>query len=280
MRNKILYISTENLNFFYRTNKELSRLNIKFEILNVRDKVPNLPCLILTTSEEIHRFGNSYKKAKIISYSYEENFQHYILKVLAAFKIGYKDFYSELMFSIDPGSKQIGIAIFLEDLFLISHTLYDKDKFLEFINDKINCFQQSNPNLINLIFKFGSGVLTLTIELLRRIFNTFGGQKNLKVYLIDESKSSKTKIKDKNRRIRTKHELSALILSLRKGIEVKETNYLKIFKQFKLKDSNYIKENNRFLKEFNDEISNFQELIDKILNNEISIRKSYEILHK
>lgn len=279
MRNKILYIRTENLNFFYRINKELTRLNIKFEVLNVRDKLPNLPSVILTTSEEIHRFKNSYEKLKILTYSYEENFQHYVLKVLAAYKIEYKDYYSELMFSIDPGTKQIGIAIFLDDLFLISHTIYDKKEFIEFINDKVGCFQKDTPFLMKLEFKFGSGVLPLTIELLKEVYDSFGSRKNMKLSLIDESKSSKTKIKDKKKRVRTKHEVSALILALRKGIEINQSNYSKIFKKIKLQESNYNKDYKKNLVEFDESIVDLKELIGKILNNEISLSHSSKILY-
>ena len=42
------------------------------------------------------------------------------------------------------------------------------NKINEFIIDKINCFQNDNPSLMRLEFKFGSGVLPLTIELLKK----------------------------------------------------------------------------------------------------------------
>ncbi|MFX1378146.1 MAG: hypothetical protein ACFFA4_03560 [Promethearchaeota archaeon] len=279
MRNKILYIRTENLNFFYRINRELTRLNIKFEVLNIRDKLPNVPSIILTTVGEIHKFKNSYENLIILSYSYEENFQHYVLKVLAAYKIEYKDFYSDLMFSIDPGTKQIGIAIFLDDLFLISHTIYDKREFIEFIDDKVNCFQENNPFLMKLEFKFGSGVLPLTIELLKEVYDHFGMNKNKKIFLIDESKSSKTKIKDKKKRVRTKHEISALILALRRGKEITQFNYTKIFKQIKLQEQNLNKDSNKNIVELDESLDNLKQLIDKILNNEISLSLSSKILY-
>jgi hypothetical protein len=280
LRNKILYISTENLNFFYRLNKELSRLNIKFEILNIKDKLPTIPSLILTTREELDRFKGSYKNLNFLSYYYKENFQHYILRVLAAYRIEYKDFYSELLFSIDPGSKRIGIVIFLDDLFFISRTIYDKTKFIDFIYNIVTCFQKNNPILINLKFKFGNGVLLLSIELLRKVFDVFDGRENMKVYLIDESKSSKSKFKDKFKRIRTKHEVSALILSLRKGIEVNESNYYKVIKPNKITDLNHVNIKNNKNEQVSNHTSTLKLIIKKLLNNEISLSKSYEIFQK
>ena len=56
---------TEDLNFFYRLNKELERLQIKFEVLNIRTKIPDIPnSIILTTLKEIKKNG---VKIKIIT---------------------------------------------------------------------------------------------------------------------------------------------------------------------------------------------------------------------
>ncbi len=254
-------------------------MNIKFDVLNVSDKVPTLHSGILTTSEEMHKFKKYNEKIKILPYSYKENFQHYVLKVLAANRVKLKEHYSDLLFSIDPGTKQIGIVIFLDDMFLISHTIYDKKNFLEFIIDKINCFQNDNPSLMRLEFKFGSGVIPLTIELLKKIYNHFGKRRYMKIFLIDESKSSKTKIKDKNKRVKTKHEVSALILALRKGIEINQSNYSKILGQFKIQELNIENENKIIPPEINDSSLDLKDLINKLLNNQISLSHTSETLY-
>ncbi len=280
MRNKILYISTEDLNFFYKLNKELNRLNIKFEILNLNIKNPKIPSLILTTSKEALKFVNIPEKLEILPCSEETNFHYYILKVLAAYRVGYKDSYSELIFSVDPGSKQIGIVIFLDDFFLISRTFYDKKDFIELIKNIEYYFQNDNPNLMMLKFKFGSGVLSLTFELIESILDLFHLRKKMKLYLIDESKSSKTKIKDYKRRVKTKHELSALILALRRGVEITKSNYLTLFKQSKLPNDN--RSNSKEIGNCVNYLDKLQELINKILDGEISLSESsanlYEII--
>ncbi len=280
MRNKILYISTENLNFFYRLNKELNRLKIKFEILKIRTKLPTLPSIILTTSEEIHKFEKTYEKLTILPYSYGDNFNHYILRVLAVYKIEFKDNYSELTFSIDPGTNQIGIVIFLDDYYLNSHTIYEKENYIKIINDYIICFQKEGSNLMRLNFKFGRGVIQITTDLLKRVFDAFKDRKFMKVYLIDESKSSKIKIQDKKKRLRTKHEASALIIAIRKGTEVEERNYLKIVNQHKFLNSNNFNKIKNDLDHNNDKESNLKETIDKLLNNEISLSSSSILISK
>lgn len=280
MRNKILYVYTENLNFFYRLNKELIHLNVKFKILNVRTKLPIHNSIVLTTSEEVHKFKKIFENVYFLPYSDGENFNHYILKMLAAYRIDYKDYYSELTFSIDPGTKHIGLVVFLDDYFLASHTIYDKNDFIKVIKEFITCFQKNNPNLINLQFKFGRGFARITIDLVKETYNSFKNRNRMKVFLIDESKSSKIKIQDKSKKIRTKHEISALILALRKGLEINQTNYYKTIKQIKLENSNDIKGKEIINEEIKDSSSKLKEVIESILNNEVSLSESSELIKK
>lgn len=280
MRNKILYVYTENLNFFYRLNKELIHLNVKFKILNVRTKLPIHNSIVLTTSEEVHKFKKIFENVYFLPYSDGENFNHYILKMLAAYRIAYKDYYSELTFSIDPGTKHIGLVVFLDDYFLASHTIYDKNDFIKVIKEFITCFQKNNPNLINLQFKFGRGFARITIDLVKETYNSFKNRNRMKVFLIDESKSSKIKIQDKSKKIRTKHEISALILALRKGLEINQTNYYKTIKQIKLENSNDIKGKEIINEEIKDSSSKLKEVIESILNNEVSLSESSELIKK
>jgi len=280
LRNKILFVHTENLNFFYRLNKELNRLDIKFKILSKNSKIPDIPSLLLTTSGEIHNFKRDYKNLKILAYTESENFNYYILKVLAAFRIDYKEFYSDLVFSIDPGLKQVGLVVFLDDYYLFSHTVYKMTELIDFIKDCANCFQNDNPNLLNITFKFGGGVLTLTLKLIEQIIDVFQDRSNLKIYLIDESKSSKIRIQDIKKKLRTKHELSALILALRSGIEINDLNLFKTSKNGKLLDLNSLKQNEKFIKLVNESTVEVKDIIEKILNDKISLSQSSRLINR
>lgn len=273
MRNKILYVYTENLNFFYRVNRELNRFNVKFKVLSGLSKVRDVASVLLTTSEDILNFGVNYRKLKYLVFSESDNFKFYIIKVLTAYRIGYKENYSNIIFSIDPGSKRIGLVVFIDDYYLISQTFYDKIGIIDFIKDYIICFQIDNPIALTLTFKFGSGVLPLTINLIERIFNLYQKRMQLKIYLIDESKSSKIKIQDIKKKFRTKHELSALVLALRSGVEIKRSEFFKNFSQNKFHDSTQVKYPNT-RGEFDSTTINIQEVIDKLLNDEISLSES------
>ena len=274
MRNKTLYVYTENLNFFYRLNRELKRLSINFIILNTRAKIPDNNSLILTTSREINLFGNSYRNIKLLPYSENQDFKSYILRVLAAYRIEYKDNYTKLTFSVDPGSKYIGIVVFLDNYYLISHTIYEKEDFFRFIMDVVKSFKNGNSYQMELEFKIGSGVLPISLELVKKLYQIFKNEKSINIYLVDESKSSKLKIRDKRKGI-TKHEISALILALRNGIEVNESNYFKTFKQIRAEYSNNREKNQTSIKMLNKTMPDLKEIIKKILNNEISLIESY-----
>ena len=276
MRNKILYIYTKELSFFYLLNKELNRLKIKFRILNLGDKIPNLPCILITSSNELKNIKNyNRKKVQIISYNTKEDFNQFILKILASYRIGYKNNYSNLIFSIDPGTKHIGIVIFLDDYYLNSHTVYDKAALIKTVKDYVNSLQKNNQNLIELIFKFGRGVLPITNDLINRIYKTFKSRGKLKFYLIDESKSSKIKVYENKRKI-PKHEASALVLSFRNGVEVSKKHFQKALNHLKtdmLKKENFIMEN---LENSNDLIT-LSEIAEKVLNGVLSLSESTEM---
>ena len=269
---------TEDLNFFYRLNKELQRLQIKFKVLNTKTKIPNIPSsTILTTFKEMINFENVDRlKYKILSYAKEENFEQFIVKVLAVKKIGNKN-YSELVFSIDPGTRHLGLVIFLDDYYLNSHTIFDKDRFIEKIRIYVNAIQQTNPNPLKLVFKFGRGIMPITLNLIEQLFKNFKKAK-FRILLIDESKTSKYKIRDENRKKIPKDEAAALIISLRDGSEITSKNYNTVLKQKRT--------NRKKSEEFHNKCTGYDhrinikliEIAENVLKGNLSLSKSIELL--
>lgn len=275
MRNKI-FILSEDLNFFYLVNKELNRLKIKFKILNVGTKISKIPnSLILTTQEEAKTLETYYKsKVNILSYNKKEKIDHYIIRVLAACRAGVNN-HSELVFSIDPGSKQLGLVIFLDGYYLNSKTLYSDDDLLNDIEIYIKVLQKLNQKSLNLIFKFGSGILTLNSKLLEKIYDKFKEKKPIKFFLIDESKSSKYKIYTQDKKRIPSHEASALIIAMREGLEVDQTNIIDLIKNFK---SNDLKKKIFKFENDNNLHESLNEMAEKILIGEISINDFIDML--
>ncbi|GAG27947.1 unnamed protein product, partial [marine sediment metagenome] len=176
------------------------------------------------------------------------------------------------------GTTQIGIVIFLNDYYLQSYTIYEKELFMKTIIDYITCFQNDDLKLLTLNFKLGSGVAPLSIYLIKEIYDTFKTRKSLKVYLINESNSSKIRIQDKNRGIKTKHEASALILAMRKGFEVNQENYYEIIKQKKFLKIKNFERDESFLEDFKERERKVKEIIDRLINDDISLSNASIIL--
>lgn len=278
MRNQPLYILTEDLNFFYILKNDLDKHNIKFQILNLDAKIPTISSIILTTSEDIDKLDvrnhNNY-----LVYSKKDDFKKYLIKVTAAYRIRHIKNYSTLTFSIDPGNK-LGLMIFLDDFYLDSYCCFEKIDLLNTINKYVDTFQEGNPKLMYLNFKLGRGVLTITFDLVTEIYRLFKGRKNLRVYLIDEFRSSKIRFsREKGGRKISKDEISALILAFRDGIAVDQDNYKIIFEQIKnkkLKIGNF-----NTLKTENHEKSllELKEMVEKVLHGELALSNAMKMLN-
>ena len=248
----------------------LDKYKIEFQILNLDAKIPTLSSLILTTSEDFDKLEVRSRDNYLV-YVKNCNFDKYLIRVIAAYRIGYKDIYSTLTFSIDPGNK-FGLMIFLDDFYLNSYCCFEKPELLRTIKSYIQAFQEDNPNLIQINFKIGRGILPIAFNLVNDIYKIFNGRKNLMVYLIDEFRSSKIKLSGE-RKIRkiSKDEISALILAFRNGISVNLDNYEYIFEQ--IKNKTLKKDNLESLKPDNHEeyLLELKEVVKKVLNGELSL---------
>jgi hypothetical protein len=257
---------------------ELDKHNIEFQILNLDAKIPRISSIILTTSEDIDKLKvrnhNNY-----LVYSKKDDFEKYIIKIIAAYRISYKNNYSTLTFSIDPG-KKLGLMIFLDDYYLDSYCCFEKIDLLNTINKYVGTFQEDNPKLMYLNFKLGRGVLTVTFELVKQIYRIFQSRKNLKVFLIDEFRSSKIRFpKEKTGRKFSKDEISALILAFRKGIVVNQDNYGNKFKQIANKKLNIYNLNTLKTENHEKSLSDLKEMVEKVLYGEFTLSSAMKMLN-
>jgi len=224
--NKVkIFVLTNNPKFFYKINKELNDLGYKFNIIEFKDIIPNISSIILTTLEESKKIINFNKnKVLIFPYNEKEDFDKYIFNIIKIFQCGAKD-YSNLLFSIDPG-QTIGLAVFLDGFLFYSNSFYDKKKLISDIKKTIKNLSEDNLTQLIISFKFGRGVFSITVDLISEIYKIYNEKEKFKIYLINESKSSKIKLHKISDKL-SKHEASAVILALRPGIEVNKDNYSK-----------------------------------------------------
>ena len=266
MRHLPIYIFTGDLNFFYRLKRKLDEKQLKFSILSIRNKIPDIPSIVLTTEEEKNKIGTNTDNVRFLDYSEEFDFDYYILKVIIAYRIGFKENFNELMFSIDPGVKRVGMAVFLDDYYLESLCCFEPLKFLTDIRFYLDYFQDLSSNNINLSFKFGIGVPSLAFKMISNLVSFLQNKYEVKIFLIDEFKSSKIRISLKSSKAKiSKDEITAIVLALRTGIPVTEENYSVILKQVPTSDLKRV-ENDSVKTDFiNNNIDKLGEMVELIL---------------
>ena len=277
MRNQPLYILTEDLNFFYIIKSELDKYKIHFQILNLDSKIPDIPSIILTTSNDYQKLGNK-NRVNYLVYSKNIDFGKYFLHVIATVRIGYKKFYTTLTFSIDPG-KKLGLMIFLDDYYLDSYCCFEKNHFFAIIQKYIGVFEEDNPTLMKLNFKLGRGVLEITYDLVKQIYIMFKNRKDLRVQLIDEFKSSQFRLSGHaiGKKF-TKDEISALILAFRLGIDVRYDNYKAIFEQIRMKKLFKGKSVKEKSENRDEPLLSLNEVVENVLNGKLSLSNAIEII--
>ena len=276
MRLKAIYILTENLNFFYKLNNGLKNKRIQFRILTFWDKIPNIPSVILTTSKEANQIEIVNKDTILLEFIEGDDINQYILKVLAVFRLGYQD-YDNLLFSIDPGLNHIGIVVFLDDYFFDSSTLTENSQVIKYIQKLVYSIQQDNTNPLSLDIKFGRSLLGTTQDLVNCALSTFSNILDMKVFLIDESNTSKIKISKQGKKF-PKHEAAALILSFREGLDVNYQNYRTIFKkkkQIALNRELLSRYNEPYTKEY---IMRFSKIAEAVITGEKSLSESIKLI--
>ena len=276
MRLKPIYILTENLNFFYKINNGLKEKRVQFRILTFWDKIPNIPSVILTTAKESSQIELINKDIILLEFIDGDDINQYILKILAVFRLGYQD-YDNLLFSIDPGLNHIGIVVFLDEYFFDSNTLTDNSQVINYLKKFVDSIQQGNTNPLSLVIKFGKGLLETTQDLVNRAFSTFSNIFDMKVFLIDESNTSKIKISNQGKKF-PKHESAALILSFREGLEVNYQNYKTILKTYKTNSLNkerLSRYSEGYTKEY---IIKFSKIAEAVIMGEKSLSESIKMI--
>jgi len=278
LRNQPLYILTEDLNFFYLLKSELDKYKIHFQILDLDSKIPEIPSIILTTSNDYNKLGNK-NRVNYLVYSKNVDFGRYFLHVIAAVRIGFKNYYSSLTFSIDPG-KKLGLMVFLDDYYLDSYCCFEINDFFAIIQKYIDIFEEDNQALMKLNFKLGSGVLNITYDLVKQIYIIFQNRKDLRVCLIDEFKSSQFRLSgNKIGKKFTKDEISALILAFRLGIDVRFDNYEEIFKQLRMKKLFTGKIEKEKSGNCDEPLLSLEEIVENVLNGKLSLSNAIEIIN-
>lgn len=219
-----IYLYSNDSRFFYKINTRLKQLHVPFDILNSDAKL-NVDGIILTTKKEFNEISSKKQPNQFLIYSNTQDFEEYIMHVLATHKFGFKMRYSELIFSIDPGISKSGMAIFLDEYFLISRVLYKQEDLIENIRKFISYYNTDDSIPLYIKIFFGTGVPSLVESILQALFEEFKTNSPVS-YLVDERYTSKIKYNKKILKI-SKHEISAIWIAIRGINAIKTTEFIK-----------------------------------------------------
>jgi len=207
-----IYLYSNDSRFFYKINTRLKQLHVPFDILNPESKL-NVNGIILTTKKEFDEISPKKHSNQFLIYSNIQDFEEYIMHILATHKFGFRKRYSELIFSIDPGRNKSGMAIFLDEYFLTSTVLYKQEDLIENIRKFISYYNTDDSIPQDIKIFFGIGVPSLVESIIEALSEEFKGNSPIS-YLVDERFTSKIKYNKKILKI-SKHEISAIWIAIR-----------------------------------------------------------------
>jgi len=230
-KNLLLFIN--DLKVFYFLSKKLKEKGIRWKILDSAASLSSYKqlkgALIVSDYQGIQEIKKNEiysSKKSLFTFTNYENFPNFDILLINIIKelwgIGS---YNSLLVSIDPGQKNIGIAYFLDRKLLFTEGLFENEDIITRIN---LCILSFNPKIV--IIKLGTGSLRSLRDVLRLLIgknNEIKLEKDVQIYLVDESGTSKKNLKyyyKDYQRIRgfpnlkkSKHEQAAITIGIREG---------------------------------------------------------------
>ena len=208
---RVLYLYSHQTRFFYELVKILKEHQLQYRAVDhPKDFVPKTWALVITTIDEAKQFGN-HSLMKILALNPVIPIENNLLRILAEMNDEINK--NKITVSIDPGANCNGIALILGGYTIYTTNLYDIDEIPRFIFRVVDTF----PRFTKFTIKIGNGVKSLLEKVLEslRPFNL--DQKNIKVEIVNESKTSLYKTKEKGKKPRSYDENAAIAIGHRSG---------------------------------------------------------------
>jgi hypothetical protein len=291
-KNLLLFIN--DLKVFYFLSKKLKEKGIRWKTLDSATSLSSYKQLkeaVIVSDyqgiQEIKRNSTFISEKRIFSFINYQNFPNFDILLINIIKElwGIGTFRS-LLCSIDPGQKNIGIAYFLDRKLLFTEELFENEDIITRIN---LCILSLNPKIVEI--KLGTGSLRSLRDVLRVLIgenNEIKLEKDVQIYLVDESGSSKNNIlkyyyKD-YQRIRgfpnikkSKHEQAAITIGIREGVILSDPERI-LNKKAHRSELKHIQRQSR--KKSNGKISLSRDLAKDIYTGKVTLDKALKDARK
>ena len=290
-KNLLLFIN--DLKVFYFLSKKLKEKGIRWKILDSAASLSSYKQLkeaVIVSDyhgiQEIKRKSIDLSEKRLFSFIDYENFPNFdILLINIIKKLWGIGTFNSLLCSIDPGQENIGIAYFLDRKLLFTEELFENEDIITRIN---LCILSLNPKIVEI--KLGTGSLRSLRDVLRVLIgenNEIKLEKDVQIYLVDESGSSKNDLlkyyyKD-YQRIRgshfkkSKHEQAAITIGIREAVILSDPERI-LNKKAHRSELKHIQRQSR--KKSNGKISLPMDLAKDIYTGKVTLDKALKIQEK
>ena len=212
MREIMVYM--RDLKLFYLISKEFKENRVRWAPLDSFSDVPSRYCVVITTAEDLLRYQPKFPNTANILVVSRDFTAEEILILARQYQVSIKSF-GEIIVSIDPGSQQTGIAVFLDKSLLYTKVIYQMSQLGKFLKRVFHAF---GKNLITL--KIGQGYPKLTRQFLSYCYRLDISNCNFHYLLVNEHLSSNSGWKRRWGRKFTRHEGAAIAIGYRPGVPI------------------------------------------------------------
>jgi hypothetical protein len=221
---KEVYIYTHDARLFYLLTRKLTNEKTVWIALNSFNEVPHWKnTLLITTQKDIIRYNpNFLSDIIVLKLSADMNIEEMYLRIQQAFHRIHN--INKITISIDPGSVETGVALFLNDIFMDSQICYNRNQLMQIIEQYFQIFPTHYK-----IIKIGHGYARNTRYLVTYFFSDHFKEENVNFYKVNEYSSSQSSGMGFNKTI-SRHERAAISIGIRKGELITANNYQELFR--------------------------------------------------
>lgn len=214
---KNIFVFTENFRLFYLLAKKFKEEAITWVPLDSFNELSNHEAVLISTQKDIDKYKpNISPHINLLLLDEQIPIAKSFLIILqAARSIGT---YKDIIISIDPGSQETGMALFLDTQYITSDLIYNKKALADVVTLYFETFTNHYKKI-----KIGNGYPRLTKYLLKYFFSPDFRYPDTEFYIIDERLSSKHPVKQ-IRPVLDRHQNAAIAIALRKGWRVDKHN--------------------------------------------------------
>ncbi|MHA1601740.1 MAG: hypothetical protein ACTSVU_01530 [Promethearchaeota archaeon] len=199
-----------NFRLFYRITQKFREEEIPFTALDSFNDIHPSARVLLTTQQDLDKYDLYLPKDLDILILLPKQSINEILLITLQHMHHILHFH-DVMIAIDPGTENIGAAMFLDDYFIYSKEIFDICQLSRFIDEIFQAFPIQRKKI-----KLGNGYSKLTRYFLNSLLTIKSQEFDVQYLLVNERNTSKIHWKG-DKCFHSRHEKAAMLIGRRHG---------------------------------------------------------------